>query len=194
MSTVVDITWSPYCSITPIYAAQSLNLLQPSQPGSKFHLWNYHARKKPSTSSSQPPKPPTMQQHNGGATQSNLSSSQQPNTTAMASTTSPAAIGTAAAAGTSHPDITIKRARWLSITVHLHLKPSSLEISGQSDNVIGSIHYGHLTKAVTALSTSHPDVRALMHDVTQKVFLLVGDAVRLVISLPKQILLANDRV
>ncbi|KAG1824276.1 hypothetical protein EV424DRAFT_1346041 [Suillus variegatus] len=138
---------------------------------------NYHARKKPSTSSSQPPKPPTTQQHNGGATQSNLSSSQQPNTTATASTTSPAVTGTVAAAGTSHPDITIKRAGWQARFLLW---------------VCYSIHYGHLTKAVSALSTSYPDVRAFVHDVTQKVFLLVGDAARIVISLPKQILLAND--
>ncbi|KAG2056621.1 hypothetical protein BDR06DRAFT_240986 [Suillus hirtellus] len=73
---------------------------------------NYHARKKPSTSSSQPPKPPTTQQHHGGTTQSNVPSSQQPNTTATTSTTNPAVTGTAAAAGTSHPDITIKGAGW----------------------------------------------------------------------------------
>ncbi|KAG2344838.1 WD40 repeat-like protein [Suillus weaverae] len=72
---------------------------------------NYHARKKPSTSSSRPPKPPTTQQQNT-ATQSNLLSSQQPNATATSSTTPPPVTGTAAAAGTSHPDITIKRAGW----------------------------------------------------------------------------------
>ncbi|KAG2344810.1 WD40 repeat-like protein [Suillus weaverae] len=72
---------------------------------------NYHARKKPSASSSRPPKPPTTQQQNR-ATQSNLPSSQQPNATATSSTTPPPVTGTAAAAGTSHPDITIKRAGW----------------------------------------------------------------------------------
>ncbi|KAG1851816.1 hypothetical protein C8R48DRAFT_612346 [Suillus tomentosus] len=83
----------------------------------------------------------------------------------------------------------------VSITVHLHLKPSFLEISGQSDNVLDSIHYGHLTKAVSALSASYTDVRALVHEVTQKAFALAGenvDAVRVVVGLPKQILLAND--
>ncbi|KAG2078681.1 hypothetical protein BDR04DRAFT_1112826 [Suillus decipiens] len=83
----------------------------------------------------------------------------------------------------------------VSITVHLHLKPSFLDISGQSDNVIDSIHYGHLTKAVSALSASYADIRALIHEVTQKAFALAGenvDAVRVVIGLPKQILLAND--
>ncbi|KAG2139116.1 uncharacterized protein EDB93DRAFT_1242012 [Suillus bovinus] len=81
------------------------------------------------------------------------------------------------------------------ITVHLHLKPSFLQISGQSDNVIDSIHYGHLTKAVSSLSESYTDVRALVHEVTQKAFALAEenvDAVRVVIGLPKQILLAND--
>ncbi|KAG1873871.1 hypothetical protein F4604DRAFT_758340 [Suillus subluteus] len=71
---------------------------------------NYHARKKPSASSSRPPKPPTTQQQNSGATQSNMPSSQQP--PATSSTTPPAVTGTATAAGTSHPDITIKRAGW----------------------------------------------------------------------------------
>ncbi|KAG1828006.1 hypothetical protein EV424DRAFT_1471401 [Suillus variegatus] len=83
----------------------------------------------------------------------------------------------------------------VSITIHLHLKPSFLEISGQSDNVLDSIHYGHLTKAVSALSASYTDVRALVHEVTQKAFALAGenvDAVRVVVGLPKQILLAND--
>lgn len=83
----------------------------------------------------------------------------------------------------------------VSITVHLHLKPSFLDISGQSDNVVDSIHYGHLTKAISALSESFADVRALVHEVTQKAFVLAGDnvdAVRVVIGLPKQILLAND--
>ncbi|KAG2355533.1 hypothetical protein BDR07DRAFT_1453741 [Suillus spraguei] len=83
----------------------------------------------------------------------------------------------------------------ISITVHLHLKTSFLDISGQSDNVIDSIHYGHLTKAVSALSASYADVRTLIHEVTQKAFALAGenvDAVRVVIGLPKQILLAND--
>jgi dihydroneopterin aldolase len=82
----------------------------------------------------------------------------------------------------------------VSITVHLHLKPSFLDISGQSDNVVDSIHYGHLTKAISALSASYVDVRALVHEVTQKAFALAGenvDAVRVVIGLPKQILLAN---
>jgi dihydroneopterin aldolase len=82
----------------------------------------------------------------------------------------------------------------VSITVHLHLKPSFLDISGQSDNVVDSIHYGHLTKAISALSASYVDVRALVHEVTQKAFALAGenvDAVRVIIGLPKQILLAN---
>ncbi|KAG1850214.1 Dihydroneopterin aldolase-domain-containing protein [Suillus subalutaceus] len=83
----------------------------------------------------------------------------------------------------------------VSITVHLHLKPSFLNISAHSDNVVDSIHYGHLTKAISALSPSYADVRALVHEVTQKAFVLAGvnvDAVRVVIGLPKQILLAND--
>lgn len=72
---------------------------------------NYHARKKRSASSSRPTKPPTTQQKSGGATQSNLSSSQQQSATATTSTTPPVA-GAAAATGTSHLDVTIKRAGW----------------------------------------------------------------------------------
>ncbi|KAG2078654.1 hypothetical protein BDR04DRAFT_998605, partial [Suillus decipiens] len=82
----------------------------------------------------------------------------------------------------------------ICITVYLRLKPSFFEISGQSNNVIGSIHYGHLTKAVSALAASYADVRTLVHEVTQKAFALARenvDAVCVVFSLPKQILLAN---
>ncbi|KAG1750530.1 Dihydroneopterin aldolase-domain-containing protein [Suillus paluster] len=83
----------------------------------------------------------------------------------------------------------------VSITVHLHLKPSFLDVSGQSDNVADSVHYGHLTKAISELSGSYTDVHALVHEVTQKAFSLAGenaDAVRVVVGLSKLILLAED--
>ncbi|KAG1740360.1 Dihydroneopterin aldolase-domain-containing protein [Suillus lakei] len=83
----------------------------------------------------------------------------------------------------------------VSITVYLHLKPSFLDAPGQSDNVTDSIHYGHLTKAISALSGSYTNVHVLVHEVTQKAFALAGesaDAVRIVIGLKKLILLAED--
>ncbi|KAG2114888.1 hypothetical protein BD769DRAFT_1753807, partial [Suillus cothurnatus] len=65
----------------------------------------------------------------------------------------------------------------------------------QSLNAKDSIHYGHLTKAISTLSVSYTDVRALVHEDTQKMFALVGenvDVVRVVIGLPRQISLANN--
>ncbi|KAG2131901.1 hypothetical protein BD769DRAFT_1450172 [Suillus cothurnatus] len=65
----------------------------------------------------------------------------------------------------------------------------------QSLNAKDSIHYGHLTKAISTLSVSYTDVRALVHEDTQKRFALVGenvDVVRVVVGLPRQISLANN--
>jgi dihydroneopterin aldolase len=65
----------------------------------------------------------------------------------------------------------------------------------QSLNAKDSIHYGHLTKAISTLSVSYTDVRALVHEDTQKMFALVGenvDVVRVVIGLPRQISLAKN--
>ncbi|KAG0698004.1 Dihydroneopterin aldolase-domain-containing protein [Suillus ampliporus] len=83
----------------------------------------------------------------------------------------------------------------VSITVYLHLKPSFLDVSGQSDNVTDSIHYGHLTKTISALSGSYTNVRVLVNEVTQKAFALAGEnaeAVRVVVGMKKMILLAED--
>ena len=86
-------------------------------------------------------------------------------------------------------------------SVYLHLKPSFLDACGTSDDVTDSVHYGHLTKAVSALidekarsGVHYVDVHALIRDVTRAAFELVGesaDAVRVVVDLPKQILLAS---
>ncbi|KAG2114092.1 hypothetical protein BD769DRAFT_1754194, partial [Suillus cothurnatus] len=65
----------------------------------------------------------------------------------------------------------------------------------QSFNAKDSIHHGHLTQAISTLSVSYTDVRALVHEDTQKRFALVGenvDVVRVVIGLPRQISLANN--
>ena len=86
-------------------------------------------------------------------------------------------------------------------SVYLHLKPSFLDACGTSDDVTDSVHYGHLTKAVSALidekarsGVHYVDVHALIADVTRAAFELAGesvDAVRVVVDLPKQILLAS---
>jgi FolB domain-containing protein len=83
----------------------------------------------------------------------------------------------------------------VTISVYLHLKPSFLDISGQSDNVADSIHYGHLTKDISTLSeSSYDSVRTLINDATTKAFDLMGEhaeAVRVIVGLPKLILLAE---
>ena len=83
----------------------------------------------------------------------------------------------------------------VTISVCLHLKPSFLDLSGQSDNVIDSVHYGHLTKDISKLSeSSYEGVRALINDATTKAFHLAGEhaeAVRVIVGLPKLILLAK---
>ncbi|KAG2114101.1 hypothetical protein BD769DRAFT_1489820 [Suillus cothurnatus] len=65
----------------------------------------------------------------------------------------------------------------------------------QSFNAKDSIHHGHLTKAISTLSVSYTDVRALVHEDTQKRFALARenvDVMRVVIGLPRQISLANN--
>ena len=83
----------------------------------------------------------------------------------------------------------------VTLSVYLHLQPSFLDISGQSDDVADSIHYGHLTKDISTLSESSYDgIRALISDATTKSFHLMGkhaEAVRIVVGLPKLILLAG---
>ena len=86
-------------------------------------------------------------------------------------------------------------------SVYLHLKPSFLDVCGTSDDVTDSVHYGHLAKAVSALvgektrsGVHYSGARALIEDVTKAAFELAGeraDAVRVVVDLPKQVLLAS---
>jgi len=86
-------------------------------------------------------------------------------------------------------------------SVYLHLKPSFLDACGKSDDVADSVHYGHLAKAVSAVvdekarsGVHYFGVHALIEDVTRVAFELAGesaDAVRVVVDLPKQILLAS---
>lgn len=91
-----------------------------------------------------------------------------------------------------------ERAQPVLISVHLHLENSYLAAAGRSDDVLDSVHYGHLSKAITGLVREKADmpfrdVDALIRDIAQQAFLLAGSAaseVRVVVDLPKQILLA----
>lgn len=100
----------------------------------------------------------------------------------------------------------------VELSIHLHLVPTYLDAPGRSDEVADSLHYGHLTKAVekrVGAKTEHgyPSARALLEDVADAAFGFVSDviggdanadavetvvpSVRAVLSLPKQILLAE---
>lgn len=93
-----------------------------------------------------------------------------------------------------------ERAQPVHISVHLHLENSYLTAAGRSDDVLDSVHYGHLSKAITGLVREKADmpfgdVDALIRDIAQQAFLLAGSAaseVRVVVDLPKQILLAAN--
>lgn len=113
-----------------------------------------------------------------------------------------AALHLAATVGPDHWHRT--RPQPLHLSLHLHLSPSSLNTPGQSDNVADSLHYGHLAKAVeTRVSErraeGYTSPRALLIDVTDAALTFVSaagrdaavHAVRVVVRLPKQILLAG---
>ncbi|KAI6030113.1 tetrahydrobiopterin biosynthesis enzymes-like protein [Pisolithus marmoratus] len=86
-------------------------------------------------------------------------------------------------------------------SVYLYLQSSFLDACGASDDVKDSVHYGHLAKAVSAIvgerertKTPYAGVHALILDITRVAFELAEQdaiAVRVVIGLPKQILLAS---
>ncbi|KAG8215356.1 tetrahydrobiopterin biosynthesis enzymes-like protein [Butyriboletus roseoflavus] len=110
------------------------------------------------------------------------------------------ALHLAATVGPDHWHRT--RPQPIHLTLHLHLTPSYLTTAGHSDNVTDSLHYGHLTKAVETRvherTGGYPSPRALINDVTDAAFAFVRDApdevihaVRVVLQLPKQILLAE---
>ncbi|KAJ3509726.1 hypothetical protein NLJ89_g5067 [Agrocybe chaxingu] len=92
-----------------------------------------------------------------------------------------------------------RRAQPLEITVYLHLKDTYLDAAGKSDDVLDSVHYGHLTKSITSLIESQSEngfrsARELTWSVAGKAFELAGRAaeeVRVVLELPKMILLAS---
>jgi dihydroneopterin aldolase len=99
----------------------------------------------------------------------------------------------------------------IQLSLHLHLAPLYLDTPGRSDDVADSLHYGHLAKAVErrvdarAADGYYASARALVEDVTDAAFGFARDAVgrdadavgevvhavRVVLSLPKQILLAG---
>ncbi|KAF9468354.1 Dihydroneopterin aldolase-domain-containing protein [Collybia nuda] len=93
-----------------------------------------------------------------------------------------------------------ERVQPVNISVYLHLETSYLTAAGRSDDVLDSVHYGHLSKAITGLVRDKADapfgnVDALVKDVSEQAFLLAGlvaSEVRVVIDLPKQILLAAN--
>ncbi|KAF8064004.1 Dihydroneopterin aldolase-domain-containing protein [Lyophyllum atratum] len=88
------------------------------------------------------------------------------------------------------------RAQPVEVSVYLHLQNSFLTAAGQSDDVLDSVHYGHLSKAVSKrlAGSSFSGVERLVAAVTEEASALAGKAaaeVRVVVNLPKQILLAE---
>ncbi|PPQ73913.1 hypothetical protein CVT26_006661 [Gymnopilus dilepis] len=94
------------------------------------------------------------------------------------------------------------RAQPIEISVYLHLQESYLRAAAESDDVVDSVHYGHLTKSISILinsrsesdSSGFTDVDELIGAVTNKACELAGDAaaeVRVVLDVPKLILLAS---
>ncbi|KAG6861504.1 hypothetical protein C0995_015931 [Termitomyces sp. Mi166 len=85
----------------------------------------------------------------------------------------------------------------VQVSVYLHLRPSFLNASGTSDNVLDSVHYGHLCKAISTQvgGASFSGVEKFVSVVSQEAYTLAGQvaqAVRVVVDLPKQILLAEN--
>jgi len=93
-----------------------------------------------------------------------------------------------------------QRAQPVNISICLNLKKSYLSAAGHSDNVQDSIHYGHLSKAITSLvernaGSSFGDIDGLISAVTRETFALAEKAaieVRVEVELPKLILLAGS--
>lgn len=121
-------------------------------------------------------------------------------------------IQLAVAVGPDHWHRTRPQPVYLSL--QLHLASSYLNTPGKSDDVVDSLHYGHLAKAlekrVSGKAGGYATVRALLEDATDAAFAFARDAVgtpprdgvvaqaevvravRVVVQLPKQILLAGS--
>jgi len=94
-----------------------------------------------------------------------------------------------------------ERAQPVEITVYLHLNPDYLEAAGNSDDVVDSVHYGHLTKTISSLIKSRAEnktpfkgVDDLIREVAKRALDLgkeAVDEVRVVVEVPKLILLAH---
>jgi FolB domain-containing protein len=93
-----------------------------------------------------------------------------------------------------------QRAQPVNISVCLNLQKFYLSAAAHSDDVQDSIHYGHLSKAITSLvekksGSSFGDIDELISAVTRETFALAEKAameVRVEIELPKLILLAGS--
>lgn len=89
------------------------------------------------------------------------------------------------------------RSQFVLISVYLHLHSTFLTKAGQSDDVADSVHYGHLSKAISRLlevpNVSFAGAEGLVEAVTEVALSLAGEAasqVRVVVDVPKFILLA----
>ncbi|KAJ2931903.1 hypothetical protein H1R20_g5194, partial [Candolleomyces eurysporus] len=89
----------------------------------------------------------------------------------------------------------------IHISVYLHLKSGFLRKSGESDDVVDSVHYGYLTKAVSALvekrgnGNGFEGIDGLVKEVAEEAFKLGGEnveAVRVIVEAPKLVLLAEN--
>jgi len=89
------------------------------------------------------------------------------------------------------------RAQPILLSLYLHLRPSYLSLAAKSDDVRDSVHYGHLSKAISIL-LEDPAVqfscpRELISAVARRAFEVAGAdvaEVRVVVDVPKFILLA----
>lgn len=122
-----------------------------------------------------------------------------------------AALHLAATIGPDHWHRT--RPQPIQLSLQLHLAPLYLDAPGRSDDVADSVHYGHLAKAVerrvgARAEQGYGSARALVEDVTDAAFQFAWDAVgkevdadavgrvvhavRVVLGVPKQILLTGN--
>ncbi|KAJ2916377.1 hypothetical protein MD484_g4025, partial [Candolleomyces efflorescens] len=86
----------------------------------------------------------------------------------------------------------------LHISVYLHLKSGFLRKSGESDDVLDSVHYGYLTKSISSLIDKQggfEGIDGLVKGVAEEAFQLGGEvveAVRVIVEAPKLVLLASN--
>jgi FolB domain-containing protein len=93
-----------------------------------------------------------------------------------------------------------QRAQPVNISVYVNLQKLQLSAARQSDDIQNSIHYGHLSKAITGLvekklGSSFDDIDGLISAVTRETFALAekkATEVRVEIEFPKLILLAGS--